>query len=945
MKVKIVYFAYLIPNKWETIIREQLDSLKNLELYNEAINIYMSVISDNEQLEKLKEILKNDYNKVQIYNVYTDNYYEYPGIQALYKIAEDEDDIVLLYLHSKGMTSNQHETRQYLFKYTIDNYKQYISEFNNNKNLDVAGAIPHKHGFVYFNFFWARSSYIRNYCSRPEISENRYIWEVWVGSEFSRKKQIITYSPIIKYDQVTNTDEVWNIHNRMIKDEYKEPKLENKENKESILENKEKIILEEGQETVNYTVKDTVKYSVKEIKEIKPIIINKPKKIINGVVDNKPIKLTKPIKTEPIKTEPIKTEPITEPINNKLKPLKIDPSKGYQIQKPIKITKSNVIKTESISKTEQTKEQTKEQNLDQNKEQNLDQNQNQNLNQTKEEINYINPYTIFEKLKNKNHIVVELGAGVGLNTYMIRENNKENITRLESNIRNYCHKNIKLCKKQLVQVKDKLSECITFKELIYYEIHKYFQNINLIVCDMDGNEEDILEDILHYAFHSKVKILLKLNTEKWKNKDISRFNYLFEFYNYDKNLLKLNEWIYLEGKTDPSLQLFKKNMSIVVIGFNQYTYITKMIKQLEPYSNDIIIIDNNSDYKPLINYYENEYKYTLLKMDKNYGHKVYEETFIVNMLGNNYIITDPDLEFNKKLPANCIQEMVQISKEYKAGRVGFALLIDTDDIRPELSYAGMPLKQWEGRFWMNKIKHPKLDLYNAPIDTTFCLLNTVNNIHGLSIRIGGDYICKHKPWHYNYYLELLDDEYDYYLKNNKSTNFWVDKSKEKSINKLEDKLEEKLINKPITKPINKLEENVISGTGSFFVNKNDNEVFTRIPITESLPNSDDEVENIDDWIINKVKNDKSVAINIGSIDVTSFVEKFKCILNVSTNISCVNKNVINYDNKIVSIKKNKDDMTLKEFIYKQELLIPIKFINISYDGEEENIIEDLLHFY
>jgi hypothetical protein len=37
-----------------------------------------------------------------------------------------------------------------------------------------------------------RSSYVRNYCSRPEISENRYIWEVWIGNEFSRKKEIIT---------------------------------------------------------------------------------------------------------------------------------------------------------------------------------------------------------------------------------------------------------------------------------------------------------------------------------------------------------------------------------------------------------------------------------------------------------------------------------------------------------------------------------------------------------------------------------------------------------------------------------------------------------------------------------------------------------------------------------------------------------------------------------
>jgi len=58
MKIKIVYFAYLIPNKWEIIVKEQLDSLKNIQLYNESINIYMSVISDDNELEKLKIFLK-----------------------------------------------------------------------------------------------------------------------------------------------------------------------------------------------------------------------------------------------------------------------------------------------------------------------------------------------------------------------------------------------------------------------------------------------------------------------------------------------------------------------------------------------------------------------------------------------------------------------------------------------------------------------------------------------------------------------------------------------------------------------------------------------------------------------------------------------------------------------------------------------------------------------
>ena len=119
MKIKIVYFAYLIPDKWLPIIEEQLDSLKNLELYNESSNIYMTVISDDNELATLKELLANKYSKVEIKNVFHDNVYEYPGLKTIYQIAEDDDDTLLIYFHSKGMTSNQHETRQYLFKYTF----------------------------------------------------------------------------------------------------------------------------------------------------------------------------------------------------------------------------------------------------------------------------------------------------------------------------------------------------------------------------------------------------------------------------------------------------------------------------------------------------------------------------------------------------------------------------------------------------------------------------------------------------------------------------------------------------------------------------------------------------------------------------------------------------------------------------------------------------------
>jgi hypothetical protein len=205
MKIKIVYFAYLVPNKWESIIMEQLNMLKLLELYNIA-DINMSVISMNtEDLELLKILLNKHFNKVNLINIYHENLYEYPGFKTIYEIAENDDNTLILYFHSKGMTSHEHDYRIKLFNYTIKNYNEYINEFINNKDLEVGCLAPSKDGFAYFNFFWVRSSYVYNYCSRPEntpeyIKHERYTWEIWLGTSYSKKQKIITFSPVIKYN-------------------------------------------------------------------------------------------------------------------------------------------------------------------------------------------------------------------------------------------------------------------------------------------------------------------------------------------------------------------------------------------------------------------------------------------------------------------------------------------------------------------------------------------------------------------------------------------------------------------------------------------------------------------------------------------------------------------------------------------------------------------------
>lgn len=210
MKIKIVYFAYLIPDKWKSIVLEQLESLFLVSSLYEASQIYISAIDDTpEQTEinTLRNIISSKYNKIQLVNIYLNNVYEYPGIKTIYELSSDDEHEYLLYFHSKGMTSNHHETRKKLFDYTIKNYELIITEMEKNLEIDTASAIPSINGFGYFNFFWARSSYVNKYCIKPEttptfLKYDRFSWEMWLGNHFSMKKNVVTYSPVFYYNQV-----------------------------------------------------------------------------------------------------------------------------------------------------------------------------------------------------------------------------------------------------------------------------------------------------------------------------------------------------------------------------------------------------------------------------------------------------------------------------------------------------------------------------------------------------------------------------------------------------------------------------------------------------------------------------------------------------------------------------------------------------------------------
>jgi FkbM family methyltransferase len=123
---------------------------------------------------------------------------------------------------------------------------------------------------------------------------------------------------------------------------------------------------------------------------------------------------------------------------------------------------------------------------------------------------------------------------------------------------------------------------------------------------------------------------------------------------------------------------------------------------------------------------------------------------LYNILPDKFILTDSDLEFNKKLPSNFIEILSQLSNEQNAYKIGFALDIsDFDKMFQGIYCFNKTIYEWELQNWNKdlKIDHPTFDLFKTGIDTTFCLINKTVADSRVTIRVAGDFTAKHIPWY------------------------------------------------------------------------------------------------------------------------------------------------------------------------------------------------------
>jgi hypothetical protein len=194
-----------------------------------------------------------------------------------------------------------------------------------------------------------------------------------------------------------------------------------------------------------------------------------------------------------------------------------------------------------------------------------------------------------------------------------------------------------------------------------------------------------------------------------------------------------------------------KDIQIIINSRDRLTCLQALIDWLlnSGYTN-LNVLDNDSAYPPLLEYYENirSEGVRVYKTGKNLLSKaLWSWTEAWKVVTPPFIYTDPDVvpteDCPEDLAAFLVDAAAYLGNPYK---VGPALKID--DIPDHYSQAPK-VRKWEGEhFWDEICKFQDVPIYRAAIDTTFALYTAPFRPFQISgVRVGEPYVFRHLPWY------------------------------------------------------------------------------------------------------------------------------------------------------------------------------------------------------
>ena len=192
-----------------------------------------------------------------------------------------------------------------------------------------------------------------------------------------------------------------------------------------------------------------------------------------------------------------------------------------------------------------------------------------------------------------------------------------------------------------------------------------------------------------------------------------------------------------------------KDTPIIINNRDRLTCLCELVTWLyELGHHNLTILDNDSTYPPLLEYYEAlEGMVNVVPLRKNLGSKaLWCWSEARKMIRPPFIYTDPDVVPIAECPDDIVSFLLRVA-DYLGCPHKIGLGLKIDDIPDH--YAAAPMvREWESQFWTQRIGELEgVPIYHAAVDTTFALYTdfTPFSLHG--VRTGPPYVARHLPWY------------------------------------------------------------------------------------------------------------------------------------------------------------------------------------------------------
>lgn len=169
-----------------------------------------------------------------------------------------------------------------------------------------------------------------------------------------------------------------------------------------------------------------------------------------------------------------------------------------------------------------------------------------------------------------------------------------------------------------------------------------------------------------------------------------------------------------------------KDIPLIIPNYQQFSYLKNLINQFRFYypENPVVVIDNGSDYQPLLNYLnylqEKENVQVVLTGKNEFIENI--NKYLASAKPEYYIISDSDISILPSTPPNFLEVFKTAIDVYGFHHAGFGLKVDDlPEWNPKSAWIAGDERNLLQRSVSITHEDKTYSAWAAPLDTTFCL--------------------------------------------------------------------------------------------------------------------------------------------------------------------------------------------------------------------------------